>query len=212
MSRMKTTFASMLRRPVSQKERIAWFILFLIVVVGVRYFAPHFRPVTPVEAPIMPGLRIEDAAVSGLPQPVLHAESTLSFDPAEVQTNIGKTFTLTAAVDSAANQVSGAELYVHFDATKLKLVSIAASPVFSLSLQSPVIDNRQGTGSIALGVPLDQPAVVGRQAIATFSFRALAPAASTEVTFSERAIVAADDEPGSVIRETKPAHVIILAR
>jgi hypothetical protein len=206
---MKTTFASPLRRPLSQKERIAWIILFLIVVVGVRYFAPHFRPATPVEAPIMPGLRIEDAVVSGLPQSVLHAETTLSFDPAEVQTNIGKAFTLKAAVDTTTNHVSGAELYVHFDPTKLKLVSIAASPVFSLSLQSPVIDNRQGTGSIAIGVPLEQSAVVGRQVIATFNFRALALASNTEVTFSERTIVAADDEPGSVVRERRAARVSI---
>jgi hypothetical protein len=209
---MKTTFASMIRRPISQKERIAWITLFFIVVVGVRYYTPHFRLVTPVAAPVKPGLQIEDDAKTGLPQSVLHAESVLSFDPAETQIRIGETLTLDAVVETGGNRVSGAELSVQYDPTRLKLEHITPSPAFTLSLQAPLIDNKQGMGSIALGVPLEQSAVGGRQVIAAYSFRALTAVSSTEIIFSDRTLLAANDEPGNVIREKKTARVEITAR
>ncbi len=209
---MQTVFAALFRRPITQKERVAWLALFFILVVGVRYFAPQFRPMPSPETSVKPGLQIVDDAVTGLPQSVLHAESVLSFDPIETRIVSGETITVTAIVETGANQVSGAELSVRFDPKSLKLERITAAPAFSLSLQPAAIDNQQGTGSIALGVPLEQSAVNGRQSIAVFTFRAVGPVASTEVAFSEKTLLAADDEPGNVIRERQAARVSIAAR
>lgn len=199
----------MFRRPVTQKERVIWFVLFVMVMIGLRYFAPHFRPVTPSEAPIKSGFQIVDDIKTGLPQPVLHAESVLSFEPSESKVRPGQTFTLQAVVDTTMNKISGAELSVSFDQALLKLERITASPVFSLDLQPPAIDNRQGMGSIALGIPLEKPTVSGRQSIAVFTFRALVAVGNTEVTFAEKTLLAADNEPGNVIRERQAARVSI---
>ncbi|MFZ1655223.1 MAG: cohesin domain-containing protein [Candidatus Moraniibacteriota bacterium] len=209
---MKAFLASLIRRPITQKERVAWLILFFILVVGVRYFAPQFRPAMTAETLPKPGMQIVDDVLSGLPQSVLHAESVLTFDPAEVRIRSRGVLTLTAMVDTGGNRVTGAELSVRFDPTKLKLERITASPAFALNLQPQAIDNQQGTGSIALGVPLEQSAVSGRQSIAVLTFRALATVGNTEVTFAENTLLAADDEPGNVIRERQAARVSIAAR
>lgn len=204
---MNTLFAGILRRPITNRERIAYGILFILVLFGLRFLTPYFRSEVPEEHSAVPGFRIDDPVRSGLPQAVLHAETVLAFDPTVVQAVRGETFTLTATVDTAVNQISGAELYVDFDPTKLSLEQISAAADFSLVLQEPDIDNVKGGGSIALGVPLEQPTTTGNHSVAIFRFRALQPEATAEVMFSERSLVAADDEPGNVIRERGGARV-----
>lgn len=211
--RMQAMVLALFRRSITQRERVIGLLLFVVALVGVRYYAPQFRMVTPAnEEQKETGFQIEDSPRLGLPQPVLHAESVLSFDPAETQIRSGERVSLGVVVETGGNRVSGAELSVQYDSARLKLERIVPSPAFALSLQAPVIDNKQGTGSIALGVPLEQPTVRGRQVIATYVFRALTVVPSTEIVFSDRTLLAADDEPNNVIREKKTARIEIIAR
>lgn len=211
--RMQAMVSALFRRSITQRERVIGLLLFVVALVGVRYYAPQFRMVTPAnEEQKKNGFQVEDSPRLGLPQPVLHAESVLSFDPAETQIRSGERISLSVVVETGGNRVSGAELSVQYDPARLKLERIVPSPAFALSLQAPVIDNKQGTGSIALGVPLEQPTVRGRQVIATYVFRALTVVPSTEIVFSDRTLLAADDEPNNVIREKKTARIEIIAR
>jgi hypothetical protein len=138
-----------------------------------------------------------------------NAASTLFFDPVELVINKGKSFTLTAKIDPGMNRISGAELRASFDAKKLKLEKITAAPDFPLSLQAPKIDNVQGTASIALGVPLGQPSLAVMTPVASFSFRALQADGDVVIEFTDRSIVAADYEPGNVVKDRLSARVII---
>ncbi|TXH07976.1 MAG: hypothetical protein E6Q06_00895 [Candidatus Moraniibacteriota bacterium] len=194
------------RRPMSSTGgRVVGWLLFFVLVIGLRLISPQFRSeMGPLSNS---GLQIEDHSPKESADLASHAESVLFFDPTESRVRPGEVITLQAMIDTAANRVSGAELHVQFDPSQISLEQISASPVFSLSLQNPVIDNAKGEASVALGVPLGQPAVSGRYAVANFLFRAERAISATEVVFSERSLVAADNETGSVIREIRSARI-----
>ncbi len=137
------------------------------------------------------------------------ADTELYFNPASPSQTVGDDFDLVATVDPGTNAVSAVEMHVTYDQTKLRLDSITASSTFSLSLAAAVINNTNGTASIAVGIPLDNPSVTTTTDVATFAFHALANATSSPVTFTTASLASADGESGNAIATRTPAAVTI---
>lgn len=135
----------------------------------------------------------------------------------------GDDFSLVATVDPGItpNEVSGAELHVKFDPTKFSLTSIdapaapsdcAVTPTFSTVLQSPSIDNTNGTGVIALGVCMTTPPspVVTISPIATFNFHAInGTSGPLPIYFLSSTLVTAIGETESVVAMLTDANVTV---
>ncbi len=136
------------------------------------------------------------------------ADTRMFFDQGAVTAKSGETFSVTVMIDPGVNRVSGTDFEVGYDAKKLKLEKIAPSDVFPLGLREAKIDNVKGTGSIAIAAPLEKSSVGESAAVATLMFRALQSGTVT-VTFSGNTIIAADNEPGNVVKEKVPVTVTI---
>ncbi|QQR78821.1 MAG: hypothetical protein IPJ68_00880 [Candidatus Moraniibacteriota bacterium] len=137
------------------------------------------------------------------------ADTTLYFNPASAAQTVGDDFSLVATINPGANAVSAVELHVTFDQTKLRLDNITASGTFSLELAAAVINNTDGTASIALAVPLASPSVTTTSAVATFAFHALANGTDSPVAFTTASLASADSESGNAISVRTSASVTI---
>jgi len=138
-------------------------------------------------------------------------DSMLSFNPANPSVEVGQTVELDARITPGTNLVNSVELHFTFDQTKLQLDSITPSATFSLVLISASINNTNGTASIALGVPLSDPAITADASMATLSFTSLATVTDSPVTYTGASIAAAEGEGGNVIQSLVPAAVTITA-
>ncbi|MEI8103750.1 MAG: cohesin domain-containing protein [Candidatus Moraniibacteriota bacterium] len=140
----------------------------------------------------------------------VRAEGTLAFSPKTLSTAVGQAFSLDAVVFPGKNKISGAELHVKYDPSKMKLVSVKPSTQFSLELQVAKIDNVKGEASIALGVPLNTPSASGSdQVVAIFSFLALGATPSGTVEFLTNSLLSADGETQNVLKTRESAQVTI---
>lgn len=136
-------------------------------------------------------------------------DTTLYFNPASATQTVGDDFNLVATINPGVNAVSAVELHVTYDQTKLRLDSVTASATFSLSLATAVINNTNGTASIAMGVPLANPSVTTTTPVATFAFHALATATNSPVAFTTASLASADGESSNAIVTRTPASVTI---
>lgn len=139
------------------------------------------------------------------------ADTTLYFNPASTTQTVGDDFNLVATINPGVNAVSAVELHVTYDQTKLRLDSVTASATFSLSLATAVINNTNGTASIAMGVPLANPSVTTTTPVATFAFHALATATNSPVAFTTASLASADGESSNAIVTRTSALVTIAA-
>lgn len=112
-------------------------------------------------------------------------DATLSFNQATISTTVGQTVTLVARVNPGTNQVGAVELDITFIPSVLRLDSVTRSDSFNTTLEGPVIDNSNGTGSIDVGL-LTNPAtyVTTTSDVATFVFTTLTAATNSPVSIA----------------------------
>ncbi len=137
------------------------------------------------------------------------AASTLLFSPATLAIGSDQQFSLDARINPTTNAVSGVDLRVTYDQTKFRLDSITPAATFSLSLAAAVINNTNGTASIALGIPLGSSTVTTTTTIATFSFHSLASVTNSSIAFTTASLVSADGEAGNALSTRTPATVTV---
>ncbi len=140
---------------------------------------------------------------------VVPADAAFLFDISEKNVTTGEAFALRTMVDPKGKKVSAAELHVTFDPKKLSLDAVKPSGEFSLELMGANIDNKAGTASIIVGVPLGKPAVTAKTDVAEFQFRALSATGRTEVGFSEKSMGAAEGISTNVVGFRVPTVVNI---
>ena len=96
--------------------------------------------------------------------------------------NVGDTFALTIMIDSGAQQLDAAQVYLNFDPALLEVVSLTGSGAFSLEFQK-TFDNAVGTIDYA-AFTLFGTLPSGTFNLATVQMRGKAPTAGTPVSFS----------------------------
>lgn len=196
---------SLTKKLFEKKGRII-FVVFGLVLAGVAWKVFPVR-YPPKIVPQIDGLSQSDQQTAQKRE--TNVASTLFFEPDEKVVSSGHRFSIVATVSPDTNHVSGAELHFRFDPRRLRLDKIVPYAAFPLILQPPKIDNEKGEASVALGVALDKPSRLTDSVIAELSFTALNLVGRSEVEFSEQTIVAADNEPDSVVKERKSAGVEI---
>jgi cell division septation protein DedD len=137
--------------------------------------------------------------------------TTLSFSPETASKEIGETFSLDIIVDPGENSIAAAELYVIFDPTKLKGLTIEGTTYFPNVFLSPPITG--GIASITLGSPMDEP-MDEQGIIATILFEAkAATVGTTKVELTANCEVGGIGEQGNVLIENgrTPALITVLA-
>lgn len=138
--------------------------------------------------------------------------TALSLSPGTISVNEGETFNLDVVMDTGENRVSAAEIHLSFDEELLQTESITPGSF----LPSVLLPGSFGPGvaSIILdfGVPSEgaEPGVKGSGLLATFTFKALAASAQTQVSFDSSTQVAGIGETGDVLVRTAPATVTVL--
>jgi hypothetical protein len=128
------------------------------------------------------------------------AATSLSFDPITTSKTVGEAFTLNVAINTATNSVSGAELHISYDTSKLQAVSIdSADPAF---LPLVLVQGSVGGGFafITLGSQPTTPKQ-GSGNLATITFKAIQSTggAPTLVKFTTDTRVAGTGEIGNVL-------------
>ncbi|MDD5084366.1 MAG: cohesin domain-containing protein [Candidatus Moranbacteria bacterium] len=157
------------------------------------------------------GFSLSEASARGnskKPAPV-PVGSALYFEPGTLSVGINQSFPLVAKIDPSTSHVSGAELHITFDPKKVTLESVVPSGTFSVLLQSPNIDNVNGTASLSVGVPLSSASITTVSDTATFTFRAKEAVRDTPINFTDTSLVAADNETGNVLQSAQAAHIRI---
>lgn len=137
--------------------------------------------------------------------------TTLTFDPNEATKTVGETFTLSVTINTGSNSVSGAELHIQYDSSKLTAVSIdiADEPFLPLVLVDGTAAG--GFAFITLGSQPDKPKK-GTGTLATITFRATASTggAPTLVKFTTDTRIAGTGEIGNVLAsQPAPASITI---
>jgi hypothetical protein len=192
-----------------KKEMIAGMIIAFLILGGVTVAIFPFRSAQEGRASIAITTPSEEASY-GLPEKTDTArESVLSLEFTAGRAAIGEVIVISAMLHPGSNKVNGAELFVQFDPSKLSLESIVPSEAFSLELLPPTIDNLKGEGFAALGVPLGLPAVQVSAVVVQLNFRVLSSGGSDQVSCADRTILAAENEPGNVLRSCTPATVMV---
>lgn len=114
------------------------------------------------------------AAVVLLSQLSVHAAS-LGFDSASSQTAVGSTTTVAVTINAGTEEISGTDIYVSFDSTKLELQSVTAGSYF------PTVTNTPGTGSVYISGVIANPGEfkTGSGTVAQLVFKGLAAGTTT---------------------------------
>lgn len=107
--------------------------------------------------------------------------ASLSLSPANLTLNVGEQKTLTVHLDPQSDSVIGTDIYLKYDPTKLKVISVVNLNVFP-GLPSTIIQNDQGLTKFSLiqnyGIYQTVPAD-----IASVTLEALNPASATLLSF-----------------------------
>ena len=133
--------------------------------------------------------------------------TNLSLLPASINTEIGQTFNLSVAIDTAANTVTAADIYVTYDPQVVEAQSIDPGSFLPVVLLPAATDNTIGKASITLGSSPTEPKQ-GTGTLATITFKALT-AGTANITFSAQTQAAGVGEQGNVLTGTNPATVVI---
>ncbi|MEW5805306.1 MAG: cohesin domain-containing protein [Patescibacteria group bacterium] len=123
--------------------------------------------------------------------------SSLYFEPKTIQSSVNKNFSLKLKINPGTNRVSAIELYLEFDANRLRLNSITPSSAFGIVLQPANIDNNQGKASVVLGAPPTAP-VSSISDLVNLSFTTKT-AGQTNISIPQQTEVVAINETGNVI-------------
>lgn len=137
--------------------------------------------------------------------------TTLAFDPPELRKTVGETFTLNVNIDTGSNFVSGAELHIQYDTTKLTAIGIdiAGSPFLPRVLVQGSAQG--GFAFITLGSqPSDPKRGTGTLATVTFRATASTAGAPTFVRFTDDTAVAGTREAGDVLASRPAAASVII--
>lgn len=137
--------------------------------------------------------------------------TTLVFDPQSVSKSVGESFTLTVNINTGGNSVSGAELHVQYETSKLEAVGIdiASEPFLPVVLVNGTVNS--GFAFISLGSQPNTPKT-GTGKLATITFRALASTGGgpTLVRFTTDTKVAGTGEIGNVLASQPPPASITI--
>lgn len=136
--------------------------------------------------------------------------TTLAFSPSSTTVKEGETFTLEARVDTADNQVMGAEINITYDPEKLEAVTITNGPFAPTILTSGIVE--AGTASITVGAANQATPIKGQGAVAVIKMKALkASPTAISIRFSTDTFLAALGEgTKNVLVGSTPASVTIL--
>jgi len=136
------------------------------------------------------------------------AESTLSFSPSDTTPTVGDTFTVNVNINSGTNEVTGVELHLTFDESKIEAQSITEGTFFTNpNTTTPSISNTNGTISYTLLVPPGGTGVTGTGTVAVITFKAIA-AGNVSLTFSSQTLVTAAGESGVNVLASSPSKTI----
>ena len=133
----------------------------------------------------------------------------LSIVPITRTVNVSETFSVNVQVDAGTQAVDGASAYLHFDPTRLQVVSVSAGTTLPIVLQK-TYDNGSGRVDVAAGT-LTTPYPSGSFTLATITFVGRAPTSSTTVGFDSVPPRKSDAAYAghSVLNHTETAQVAI---
>jgi large repetitive protein len=136
--------------------------------------------------------------------------TTIAFSPSNTTAKQGETFTLEAKVDTADNQIMGAEINVTFDPAALEAVTITNGSFAPTILTSGVVEG--GTASITVGAANQATPIKGQGVVAVLKMKALkASPTAISVRFSSDTFLSALGEgTKNVLIGSTPASVTIL--
>lgn len=141
------------------------------------------------------------------------AFSSLTLNPISSMQMIGKPFILEVILDSAQNQVTGAEVYLRFDPQKLAVGKITPGDFW----EKPTIllektDSQNGLISYAIG---GLTAKSGQKILLKLSLKPLNTTDVQEptlISFDSRTVLADINQSSSVLKSTQNAEIIILPK
>lgn len=135
--------------------------------------------------------------------------SSIAILPSTKTVNSGEEFTLSVELNTATNEIRGAELHITFDANLLSLRDFLPSTTLPTVFVSPRVDNTAGTASITLGA---QPSNLfsGKDVIATLRFQAKTAGGTANVNFAPQTLATGLSESQDVLVSKNGARVTVL--
>jgi hypothetical protein len=123
------------------------------------------------------------------------ANVSLDFDTLNQTLLVNKNFTTKVKINPSGSKITGIELHLTFDKTKINIDSISASQQFSNVLIQPVINNTNGTASIVVAIPISDgviplPVDVASDVI-IINAKSLAVPGTTQIKVDPTSLVAA---------------------
>lgn len=135
--------------------------------------------------------------------------TTFSILPSVKTVNVGDDVTLTIQMNTSTNTVTGAELHLTYDPSKLTLKDFTPlSELLPVVFVSPQIDNTKGTASMSLSAqPANPPQ--GQGGLATLKFSAKSAGTAT-IAFTPQTLATGIGEGTNVLASQNSATLTII--
>jgi plastocyanin len=136
------------------------------------------------------------------------AATSLYFEPATINKNVGDEFTVNVMADTGVNSIAASEVHVSFNAQYLQALSIQQGDFLPNVFVSGTVENGSASITVASS-PTDPKNGIGKLAVITF--KALANTSTpTAIQFASTTQISAADDPGNnVLKSTQAAQVTI---
>ncbi len=130
--------------------------------------------------------------------------------PSATSVKINDTFTVDVNIDTGVNEVAGAELYVSYDASRIKATAMTAGTFLSEpNVLGPSIDNTQGSIFYSLNLAPGVLPKSGSGTLATITFQALQNGSSQIALTNETVVVAVGENGQNVLNNKIPTTITI---
>lgn len=188
------------------KKNTAIILIVLIVAVSAILYW-RFKPsdkLLPTKQNVPSEQQVKKQPDLAMPAKSTDEVSILSFEKKMQEVGTEEEFVVSAFIEPNEKKVNAVELHLVYDANKIQLEEVNPSETFSLVLMAPKIENDKGTAAFALAVPLGEPVVEKKTAIAQFKFKALGEKGRAEINFSDKSIASSTGISGNVIGKRDP--------
>lgn len=149
--------------------------------------------------------------VSPEPTPTPSVQTTLSFSPNPLII-ASASGTLALSIDTGTNNVNAVQIELSYDPNAITNMKILQGTFFSDATQLlNNIDAKNGKASYVLVISPSGKAQSGKGTVAIVSFTTKLPSGQkTNITFTPKTLVTAEDVPTSVLKATDSAEIIFI--
>lgn len=187
------------------KKTIFLLLFLFFIVVGLVLLYRNGGKIMNTNVSIAPPL------VSPEPTPTPVIQTTLSFSPNPLII-ASASGTLALSIDTGTNKINAVQIELSYDPNAITNVKIMQGTFFSDATQLlNSIDAKNGKASYVLVISPTGRAQSGKGTVATVAFTTKLPSGQkTNINFTPKTLVTAEDAPTSVLKATDSAEIIFV--